>query len=292
MLVALSVLSRAAAGNARLTHETPKAGATRPAVSDALSLTHSGALWRYAIFGRRDELVADRNLLNAVVIASGGLRFGGHGLYLGLGTHFQRVQLSGQSGQSRFAPAAGFHWQSDRFNLEILGAEKLTRAQAALFIHFLIPVELMSLFEYLESQPYRWSVDIFASVSRLGGLIGGFEPIAPAARAGLWLKPLENLSLRALSRLPLTGEVYFEFSCAYAWNDIPAPGLSVRSEEALEPPAKVKPETRIPAFATLIKWGLTPVMALKLTREKNICALDRNSRAKLARHHWECRDAQ
>lgn len=276
----------------RIGHDTANASAKKPAQGEALSLTYSEPSWRYALFARRDVLSSDRNLLGAAAIAQRGLHFGGNSLYLGVGTHFGRVEVFGQPVQARFSPAAGLHWQSPGLSLEIVGSERLTRAEAAFLVNFALPLELRSFFEYVESQPYRWSVDILAHVSRYGGLIAGFEPIASAPRAGLWFRPVENLSLRALSRVPLGGEVYFEFALAYAWKDTPAAGAAVRIEEAPALPPKARPETKIPAFATLVKWGLAPVTALKLAREKNICSLDPNSRAILARHHWECRDAK
>lgn len=280
---------------ARLGHDMGNAAAAKSAASDFFSLSKVTTPWRYRLLGRRDELLGDRTLLNAAAIVSGGLDFSQHHLSLGLGTHFYRVQPDKSTGQAgNFLPAAGFYWHHERFDLEILGSEKLTWVTAVYRVPFVIPIGIASSFEYIESQPYRWSVDALIHLLRYGGLIAGFEPGALATRAGIWLRPVENLSLRSLSRVNLSGQTFFEFSVAYALSDEREQGpLRVSpGHEPREITVSQKAETKLPAFATLVKWGLTPVVALKLSRERNICALDQNSQAILARHRWECRDAK
>ncbi|MFO1469404.1 MAG: hypothetical protein U1F27_00025 [Turneriella sp.] len=64
------------------------------------------------------------------------------------------------------------------------------------------------------------------------------------------------------------------------------PTVPLETKEVKRPPK----QRHAPAFATLVKWGLTPVEALRFAREKDICKLNAASQAILLKHRWECRD--
>lgn len=276
---------------ARLTHDGGNGNATRSVQSQSLELEDGGDEWGYAVFARRDALSGDRTLTNAAAVISAGKRFGSHQFYLGLGAHFRQQKLNARTSEAgEFLPAAGLGWHHDDFRIDIAASQQMTRSALSFLMHAGIPFELSSEFEYLYSQPYRWSANVFAFVSRYGGLILGYEPQAERSRAGLWLKPMENLQLRSLARLQAGSETYWEFSLSYTFETV--------HEKTLPAPLKIKPAVTkkklpqsVPAFATLVKWGLTPVEALRYAREKNVCTLSAHAQAALARHNWECHDA-
>jgi hypothetical protein len=277
---------------ARLTHDGGNGNANRAALSDSLEVEDATEHWGYTVFARRDDLSDDRTLANAAALMQAGKRFGGHAFYLGLGAHFRQQKLNARSAEpADFLPAAGLSWHHDLFRTDVAASAKMTRAALAFLVQAGIPLELNTEFEALYSQPYRWSANVFAFVSRYGGLILGYEPVSVRARAGLWLKPLEHLQLRSLMRISPGVETYWEFSLSYSiqvdHSDPAEPVLKTTPAEK-KIAAPKKPQT-VPAFATLVKWGLTPVEALKYAREKDICSLSASAQAALKRHHWECR---
>jgi hypothetical protein len=174
--------------SARLTHDGGNANALRPALSDSLELEDGTDHWSYTVFARHDALSGDRTLTNAAVILSAGKRIGDHQFSLGLGAHFRQQKLNARTADpADFLPAAGFGWQHEAFRLDIIAAERMTRSAFSFLAHAGIPFELGTEFEYLFSQPYRWSANLFAFVSRYGGLILGYEPVSVRGRAGQWL---------------------------------------------------------------------------------------------------------
>ncbi len=278
--------------SARLTHDGGNGNAARAALSDSLEVEDTTDHWGYAVFARRHDLSGDRILTNAAALMQAGKRFGDHAFYLGLGAHFRQQKLNTRSTEpADFLPAAGLSWHHPVFRTDIAASAKLTRATLAFLVRPGIPLEFNTEFEALYSQPYRWSANVFAFVSKYGGLILGYEPVSVRARAGLWLKPVEHLQLRSLMRLAPGSETYWEFSLSYSiqveHSESAEPVLQAVPAETKKPTPK-KPQT-VPAFATLVKWGLTPVEALQYAREKDICALSAAAQAALKRHHWECR---
>jgi hypothetical protein len=277
--------------SARLLHDSANANATRAASSAALELEDASDSWSYTVFARRDDFAGDRTLTNAAALVSAGKRFGDHNFYLGLGAHFRQQKPSARPAEpADFMPALALAWHHSAFRTDISGSQKMTRAALAFLMNVGIPLELGSEFEYLESQPYRLSANLFAFVSRYGGLIAGYEPLAVRGRAGFWLKPLESLQLRSLMRFAPGRETYWEFSVAYAFdiNHPEAPiAPAIQTETKPEVPKNKKPKT-VPAFSTLVKWGLTPVEALRFAREKDICNLSAPAQAALKKHRWEC----
>lgn len=277
--------------NARLLHDSANANATRSASSAALELEDATDSWSYTVFARRDDFAGDRTLTNAAALVSAGKRFGDHNFYLGLGAHFRQQKPNARLAEAAdFMPALALAWHHAAFRTDISGSQKMTRTSLAFLIHAGIPFELSSEFEYLESQPYRLSANLFAFVSRYGGLIAGYEPLAVRGRAGFWLKPLESLQLRSLMRFAPGRETYWEFSVAYSF-DIShkeaAAAPAIQTEAKPEVQKNKRPKT-VPAFATLVKWGLTPVEALRFAREKDICSLSAPAQAALKKHRWEC----
>lgn len=292
LLLWLLIVRPAFALSARLSHDGGNGNASRSALSDSLELEDAGTDWGYSVFARRDDLSNDRTLVNAAAIVSAGKRLGDHNFYLGLGAHFRQQKLNARSAEATdILPAAGFLWQHEAFRTDISASAKLTRASLAFLVTAGIPWELNSEFEALYSQPYRWSANIFAFVSRYGGLIFGYEPAAVRGRAGLWLKPLDNLQLRSLMRFAPGSETFWEFSLSYQFaikTEAAEPKIKIAAAESKKEP-QPKKTPHVPPFATLVKWGLTPVEALRFAREKEICNLSAPAQAALKRHRWECR---
>lgn len=278
--------------SARLTHDGGNGNARRAALSDSLELEEAAEHWGYTVFARRDDFTGDRTLTNAAAIISAGKRFGDHSFYLGLGAHFRQQKLNSKPVEApAILPAAGFAWHHHSFRAEVSASEKMTRSGLAFLIRSAIPFELNADFEYLDSQPYRFSANVFAFVSRHGGLIAGYEPVSVRGRAGLWLKPMENLQLRSLTRFAPGSETFWEFSLGFSFDTArePAAAETLRVAAVEKEPVTAKKPKTVPAFATLVKWGLTPVEALRFAREKEICNLSAGAQAALKRHHWECR---
>lgn len=280
--------------NARLGYDGGNANATRAADNATLEMEHLETHWGYAVYGRREALPRDRTLTNASAIGMAGGTLEGHSFFVGLGAHFKhQVIQSRSSGTPGILPAAAFFWRHDAFHTEIAASEKMTRSAMAFLFTAGIPWEIGSDFEYLDSQPYRWSVNAFAFISRYGGLIVGYEPLAFRGRVGAWFSLQDSLQLRSVVRFAPALESFWEFSLQFTFDVQTASpqhaGAAVAALQYQEKSVPVKTKT-VPAFGTLVKWGLTPVEALKLTREKNICALSANARAALKKHHWECHD--
>lgn len=276
---------------ARIAHDTANADGSRQALSESIEIDEHRSMTGFLLFARREQMLKDRTLTNALALATANARFPGHLFQFGLGTHFGQQALTGRLPEpGLFAPAVGFVWNNAAFRGEISGAEKFTRATLSVLTTIGLPVEFNSEFENAFSQPFRFSANTFVHLSTFVGFIAGYEPLARQARAGLWIRPIESLAARFLARLSAQNETQWEFSLSYQAEA----AASAYKEPA---PAKVslKEETRpkrprqAPAFATLVKWGLTPVEALRFAREKDICKLSAAAQNVLSKHNWECR---
>lgn len=279
---------------ARLAHDGGSADASRRAASESVELENTSGYMAVIIFARRDAFAADRNLTNVLALAGAGVDFEGHRFQFSLGSHYRHERLNvRQNTPGSFYPAVGFLWSHAVFRSEVVASEFATRTSQSFLIEFGLPLEFNSEFEYLHSQPYRWAAQIYAHLSTYGGLILGYEPLSTSARAGAWLSPIESLKLRTVARFAGSGETYFEISLQYSL-DISQATESQTLEPFVKKRSRVKlrrlPQ-KVPAFATLVKWGLSPVEALRFTREKDACALSESARASLARKNWGCRDA-
>ncbi len=281
---------------ARLAHETGNANASRRAASESLELENNAELVTLNVFARRDAFAADRNLTNVLALAGAGLNVEGHRFVFSLGSHYRQQRLAAREvSPGSFYPALGFTWSTAQFRADVAGSEFATRASTSVLLQLGVPVEFNSEFEYLFSQPYRWVTQAYAFVSSYGGLILGYEPLSQSPRAGLWLSPFDSLKLRTVARFGGANETYLEFSLTYSIESASG-AASIEQVDTSEPRKRYVPKPRrlpqkVPAFATLIKWGLTPVEALRFTREKDACALSESARASLARKNWGCRDA-
>lgn len=290
----LSSVSSAFALTARLGHETGNADAARPVAAETLDLENVSGPFAFTAYARRDALATDRNLTNAIALAAAGFELEGHRFQFALGSHYRHEKLSArQNSPGSFYPAFGFLWSHAVFRSELVGSQYVTRASGSFLLELPVALELNSEFEYLHSQPYRWSTQVFAFVSKYGGLILGYEPLNERARLGAWLAPTQGIRLSALARFASAGETFLEFSLQYSLDITPA--VANHEAEPFVPKAprvkKRRLPQKVPEFSTLIKWGLTPVEALRFTREKDACALSQSARASLARKNWGCRDA-
>ncbi|AFM12128.1 hypothetical protein [Turneriella parva] len=290
----LSSVTSAFALTARLGHETGSADAARQIGAETFDLENVSGPFAFTAYARRDALAPDRNLTNAIALASAGFELEGHRFQFGLGSHYRHEKLSArQNTPGNFYPAFGFLWSHAVFRSEVFGSQYATKASGSFLLELPVALELNSEFEYLHSQPYRWSAQVFAFVSKYGGLILGYEPLSERARLGAWLAPTQSIRLSALARFAPAGEAFLEFSLQYSL-DI-APETARHEAEPYIPKRprvqKRKLPQKVPEFSTLIKWGLTPVEALRFTRERDACALSESARASLARKNWGCRDA-
>lgn len=276
----------------RVSHDTANANGARPALSESLEVDEQVSGAGFLLFMRREQIINDRTLTNAIALATANARFPGHLFQFGAGTHFRQQALANRAAEpGLFAPAVGFAWTTAAFRGEIAGAEKFLRATLSILTHIALPVEFSGDFENAFSQPVRWSANAFVHLSSHVGLITGYEPLAQRTRAGLWLKPIEGLNARFLARLNPQAETQWEFSLHYQVDtaapvNTTKPAAQLETKEVKRP---VKPR-QAPAFATLVKWGLTPVEALRLAREKDVCKLNAASQAILLKHRWECRN--
>lgn len=295
LLVALLLPLSLNALTARIAHDTGNAAASRTAASDTLEAEESRETIAYGLFARRDSLTGDRQLLNALALVHASLPIKAHRFRFGLGSHYRHEKIFGRGADAgTFYPALGFAWSHPVFHAELSGSEYLTRSAISFLVRLALPVEFNTDFEYLFSQPYRWSANAFVFASRYGGVIFGYEPLAVRARAGFWLAPTESLKLRTLARFGTQGEAYWEFSLGYTLDS----GESARATEnpkvkavaAETRPKKRRLPVKVPAFGILVKWGISPAEALKYTREKDACALNSQSRVILERKNWGCRD--
>jgi hypothetical protein len=279
---------------ARLAHETGNGNASRRVASDSFDFESEADLVSLTVFARRDAFAADRNVTNAIALAGASVSLEGHHFLFSLGSHYRQERLAARELlPGAFYPALGFRWSHALFRTEMTGSEYATRASASLLLNLGIPFEINSEFEYLFSQPYRWATQTYAFLSPYGGLIFGYEPLSQTARAGLWLSPNDVLKLRTLARLSSASETYFEFSLSYSMES-PANGQSnsvAIDSEKLPVSRPGRLPQKVPAFATLVKWGLAPVEALRFTREKDACALSPAAQTALARKNWGCRNA-
>ncbi|GAB4423309.1 MAG: hypothetical protein OHK0011_03140 [Turneriella sp.] len=286
--------------SARLQRDNGNAAARNAITGDQLEAAGSSGSISYNLYARRDDFAGDRSLLNAAALVYSGFSVEDHRFAFGLGSHYRQEKMQRvRAGQGDFYPAVGFFWSHPQFRADLSGSEYLTRVSLSGMVDLGLPVELNSDFEYLHSQPYRWSANAFLFVSRFGGAIAGYEPLSQRVRAGLWLAPVKELRLSALTRFG-SGETFWELALSFQLDSaVQAPGELPRyhanagdSDEDDEPKKwqRRKPKN-VPAFAVLVKWGLTPVEALKFTREKDACALSERSRRLLTAKNWGCRDA-
>jgi hypothetical protein len=290
--------------SARLQRDTGNASGSAPVQGDQLEAFGSSGAISYNLFARRDDFAGDRSLLNAAALVYSGFTVEEHRFGFGLGSHYRLEKLQRlPTRQGNFFPAVGFFWSHPQFRADLSGSEFLTRISLSYLFDLALPVELNSDFEYLHSQPYRWSANAFVFVSRFGGVITGYEPLSQRVRAGLWLAPAKALRLSALSRFG-TGETFWEFALSFELDAAaPAegegegelnryPAKTGNSEKSKEPPKRQRrTPKKVPAFALLVKWGLSPVEALKFSREKDACALSESAQRVLAEKNWGCRDA-
>jgi|GEM_PF-2847761 len=277
---------------ARIAHDSANADGSRQALSESIEIDEHRSVTGFLLFARREQILRDRTLTNALALATANARFPGHTFQFGLGTHFRQQALTGRMPEpGLFAPAIGFVWNNAGFRGEISGAEKFTRATLSVLTTIGLPVEFNSEFENAFSQPFRFSANAFVHVSSHVGFIVGYEPLAGQSRAGLWIRPIESLAARFLARLSPQNETQWEFSLSYqaesgtAAHKEPAPARVSLKEER-----RPKKPRQAPAFATLVKWGLTPVEALRFAREKDICKLSAAAQNVLSKHRWECRN--
>lgn len=285
---------------ARLQRDTGNAAAARPVQGDQLEASGSSGVLAYNLYARRDDFSGERTLLNAAALVYSGFTAGEHRLSFGLGSHYRQEKLERvRAGQGTLHPALGFFWSHPQFRADLSGSEYLTRVSFSGLIDAGLPVELNTDFEQIHSQPYRWSANAFFFVSRYGGVISGYEPLSQRLRAGLWFAPVKELRLSALSRFG-ANETFFEFALSFHFEPAPEtagqlPRYHANAEQPDEDdqPKKWQPRkpTSVPAFAVLVKWGLSPVEALKFTREKDACALSEQARRTLTAKNWGCRDA-
>jgi hypothetical protein len=286
--------------SARLQRDTGNASARRAVRGEQIEAAGSSEGIAYNLYARRDDFVGDRSLLNAAALVYNTFAVEEHRFGFGLGSHYRQEKLERvRAGQGNFYPAVGFFWSHPQFRAELSGSEYLTRVSLSGLVDFGLPVELNSDFEYLHSQPYRFSANAFVFVSRFGGVISGYEPLSQRARAGLWLAPVKELRLSALARFG-AGETFWEFALSFqidtaatAQGELPRHHANAEEPDHEEEPKEWQPRKpkKVPAFAVLVKWGLTPVEALKFTREKDACALSERSRQLLTAKNWGCRDA-
>lgn len=286
--------------SARLQRDNGNAAARNAITGDQLEAAGSSGSIAYNLYARRDDFAGDRSLLNAAALVYSGFSVEDHRFAFGLGSHYRQEKMQRvRAGQGDFYPAVGFFWSHPQFRADLSGSEYLTRVSLSGMVDLGLPVELNSEFEYLHSQPYRWSANAFLFVSRYGGAIAGYEPLSQRVRAGLWLAPVKELRLSALTRFG-TGETFWELALSFqvdtagqAQGELPHHHANAGDSDEDDEPKKWqrrKPKN-VPAFAVLVKWGLTPVEALKFTREKDACALSERSRRLLTAKNWGCRDA-
>jgi len=286
--------------SARLQRDTGNAAARSPVTGDQVEASGSAGSLAYNLYARRDDFAGERSLLNAAALVYSGFAVGNHRFAFGLGSHYRQEKLQRlPAGQGDFYPAVGFFWSHPQFRADFSGSEYLTRVSLSGLVDLGLPVELNSDFEYLHSQPYRWSANAFFFISRYGGAIAGFEPLSQRVRAGLWLAPVKALRISALSRFG-AGETFWELALSFQFDTATqAQGELPRYHANAEPPEeddepkkwqRRKPKN-VPAFAVLVKWGLSPVEALKFTREKDACTLSEKAQRALAARNWGCRDA-
>ncbi|MBV6492596.1 MAG: hypothetical protein LDLANPLL_00591 [Turneriella sp.] len=258
--------------------------------------SHEG--YSLLLFGVRNELTPGMHTSNAAVIASAAKEFNVHRLQIGLGTHFfQQKTGSTPTTTPQILPAFGFEWRHPVFFMGIQFSERMVRAQVSFLADLFIPVEFSSGFENLPGEVNLWSFDAYAFLAKYGGVVLGYEPLQEVTRAGVWISPIENLQARALARIFSQSETYVEFSMRYSL-DVFTPEERKIKNTTEDVPEKVNltnkknnfpKNKKVPSFAILVKWGLSPVEALKLSNEKNICALSSKAQEVLKRHKWECR---
>ncbi|HRP68559.1 MAG TPA: hypothetical protein PLY93_03425 [Turneriella sp.] len=274
--------------SAQLTHQSVDAHTS----SQTLEIEKQHENYAFSFLGQRDTLPNAQRFTNAALIASSRKNFNEHQLSLGLGAHFYQQQVRNTAAQTpNFVPAFALEWRHPRFLGSVQVSQKMTHAAIALLADLFVPVEWSSSFLSLPAQPYRWSLDAYASLFAWGGIVLGYEPITAFSRAGFFVTPSATLQARALVRMRQNGEAFAEFSLGYVFEEKSHTPLvePTKTHAAQEKIPLRKKERVVPRFSVLVKWGLTPVEALRLSREKNICALSINAQALLKRHKWECR---
>lgn len=286
--------------NARLQRDNGNAAARSTVQGDQVEAGGSAGDFAYSLYARRDDFAGDRSLLNAAALVYSGFSVEDHRLAFGLGSHYRQEKLQRlRAGQGDFYPALGFFWLHPQFRADLSGSEYLTRVSVSGLLDMGLPVELNSDFEYLHSQPYRWSANAFFFISRYGGAIAGYEPLSQRLRAGFWVAPVKALRLSTLTRFG-AGETFWELALSFQFDtatqtqgELPRYHANTGEPDEDGQPKKWqrrKPK-KVPAFAVLVKWGLTPVEALKFSREKDACTLSERAQRALAAKNWGCRDA-
>ncbi|HNL53777.1 MAG TPA: hypothetical protein PKI36_05150, partial [Turneriella sp.] len=153
--------------SARLQRDTGNAAARSPVTGDQIEAAGSYGSISYNLYARRDDFAGDRSLLNAAALVYNGFAVEDHRFAFGLGSHYRQEKLQRiRAGQGDFYPAVGFFWSHPQFRADFSGSEYLTRVSLSGLVDVGLPVELNSDFEYLHSQPYRWSANAFLFVSR------------------------------------------------------------------------------------------------------------------------------
>jgi len=237
-----------------------------------------------ALSSRRVALARAERLTVFSVAAAETFTRGDHAFSPGVGALFM-VTGAGVGGESK--PALSFKWDYPSFRFNLLGAENAATTNLTLAIDWFA---LRAGADYFRTAETQLPLDIAVRPWQVFEFYIGYEPRLAHFRAGATLGWGEVVSLGATIRFA-ERESFVDFS-ASARLDFSKPALTDAS--AILPHARIerkeKKPREMPAFATLVKWGLTPVNALKLSREKNICALDALSRAALEKHHWRCND--
>lgn len=274
-----------------VSHDTANADGRRPALSEHIELEDYRGAVGFLAYARREQILTDRTLTNALTLAAARADFPGHSFHFGLGAHYRQLALgSRKSEPGIFSPAVGFTWSASAFRAEIAGAEVFQRAAFSYLAQLALPIEFGSDWENASSQPMRWSLNAYFHLSTHVGFIAGYEPLAAHARAGLWVSPVEGFSARCLARIHAQLGAQWEFSLSYQLENSASPVVQPPAVPTQTSPVQTRKAKTTPAFATLVKWGLSPVEALRFVREKDVCALSAAAQSALQKHRWECRN--
>lgn len=243
-----------------------------------------------SLASRRDALPKARVITQATAIAAIDYSRGDHIFLPGLAAHYRESRDTNRAPQATVLPAFAFTWQYSAFAFTGLAGDGFLRARLQVPFELGLPMQFAATVEAageITYAPIELRVDILHSL----GVTLGYEPASARARAGLSLGPIEGVSLQSAFRFGAaesTWEIAASYSLAVASlrSTPPTDASQILPQSSFR--QNKKREQKVPTFAILVKWGLTPVTALKLTREKNICALDDASRAVLEKHNWKC----
>jgi hypothetical protein len=276
---------------ARMTHDAGDASGTRIASSARIAVSDLSNNWGFAMLGGREALPVDRTLTSVTAVAYRSFAIEGHHFSFGLGAQYLlENQLSHRQIESETMPAASFVWQHRAFKYDIIASEKFTHTSLSFLLRIGLPIEANSDFEYLYSQPYRWSTNLFIFLNRYAGVVIGFEPLADRTRVGIWIKTGKDLQLRSLARLRASEAAYWEFSLTFRLTQEKATASQPAThKQEIAQRQQIKRPKKVPSFSVLTKWGVAPIEALQLARSKDICAASDRTKVLLAQHNWECR---